>query len=922
MEDVYVLPDASPRASSHHRRASRSSFTSSAIAPAVRQALASQRQQDGVSPQTRRLNLRNAGFRGSTLPARRISPIFGAVSPASEPASRIPQDDSPGSSDRRTLYGEDLPPSPVKILQEISNSTYRKRNSPRRSLGALWQDSTATENRPERTPQSWYNETSNTATSLVEPGSPVNMMKLQEWSPSEKSPPLNSPAAKHTRRRRKRSVTLRSSSHEASKYIEHLESQLAAANTRLEALTSPTTRKVQSAKLRAITADRRSLQQEVAEWETKFAERVKDEIDQRLEMEASFNTKIRSLERDIEARDSRIEELEWEVETLQQRAKNNEALEITNINLEKRVDVLTGLLAQSPTKLESYSPTTSPRKCDPPKWTTRPRSMMPRLPSSPGGVRLSLSTVTEDGFWHFGDRGSYGSVSESPEPLEASVNTEIDMQSEPLLQSRHSDSMDSGSGTSCSLRSAPSPSSRPTSMFSDYSAGAGAWGLPIPPGSDLRNGNRQRRMRRFPSGSCALKPLTLPNATGGPSFPFSAPIGASCLSPSRDVSGSSLDPTTSFLSQPDYGSPYSTPTQPPRRPSATWAQEQTLNALEGRPTPHYSNMSDHVTGLSPTSCISETIEEAIEVETGEQVADDVEEQSLMVELARVDEVIECRSDEEHDQEHNSSGLSESILIGIEEVLPDQMLSDNTSRRRRPPAEADLTPKAYWKQISDAAPPTKADVSGATFLPNGFGILTRLTRLMSYGTTKPIALARRILRVAWISGSSVFGGLGWWLLGLLFRSRKRKKKPTADRTIAEKNVADDFEWHQYSGELYKARRVEQYWQDEGINPRPPSRVTTDGINIHYHWNEPFSSSANERAFHMTRKPDPLRCEDCVVPTSQHSLRLWFHFSLAIVLAMGVAVKDGPGVLLGDPSPEMSRPPDNARSRVEGHSSDEP
>lgn len=911
-----MLPDALQTPSSHHHRVSRSSLTSSTIPPTVRQALASQRQQDGVSSQTRRLNLRNAGFRGSALPARRMSPIFGAVSQASEPVSHVSYGDSPGTPDRRRmLYGEDLPPSPVNVLQEVSNSTYRKRNSQRRTLGALWQDSTATENRSEKNPHSWHNETSSTATPLVEPGSPVSMIKLQEWSPSEESPPLSSPVAMHARRRRKRSVALRSTSHEASKYIEHLELQLTTANTRLEALTSPTIMKAQSAKLRAITADCRSLQQEVAEWETKFAERVQDEIDHRLEIESSFNTRIKSLERDIEMKDSRIQELQWELETLLLREKDNEALEITNINLEKRVDVLTELLAQSPTKLESCSAASSPRKCDPSTRPARPRSMMPRLPSSPGGVRLSLSTVTETAFWHSGAPGSYESTAESPESPETGLNMEADMQSEPLLHSRLSNPMDSGSGTSCPLRSAPSSSSLPTSMFSDNSAGAGAWGLPVAPGSDLRIGNRQRKMRRFPSGSCALKPLILPNATGGPSFPLSAPIRASRLSPSRDVSGSSLDPTTSFLSQLDWSSPCSTPTQPPVRRSATCAQGQTLTGFDGGPTSHHSNLPEQVTGLSPTSYISEANDEVIEVDSEQQVADDVGERSLMVELARVDELIEFQSDEEHGPEHHSGGLSESTPIGIEEVISKQTLRDNTTSRRRRPAEADSTPKAYWKHISLAAPPTKAVVPGTSFPPNGFSMVTSPTRLMSYGTMDPVAVARRVLRVAWISGSSIFGGIGWWLLGLLFRSRKPKEKPTADRTTVEENAADDFEWHQYSTKAHKARRVEQCWHDEGIKLRPSSEIATDGIKSHTHLSDPFSSSANERAFHMTRNPDSLvRCEDCVESTSRHSLRLWFRFSLAIVVAVGVAVKDGPGALLGEPFAELPRPPNNARSRV--------
>ena len=294
----------------------------------------------------------------------------------------------------------------------------------------------------------------------------------------------------------------------------------------------------------------------------------------------------------------------------------------------------------------------------------------------------------------------------------------------------------------------------------------------------------------------------------------------------------------------------------------------------------------------------------------------------MVELARADEVAECQPEDEQNYENASNGVSETVLVGIEEIPSSQLSCDSTPRRRRPPAEAELTPKGYWKRISIAAPPTKSVVPAETFLPNGFNILARLARPMSYGTMDLLALARRILRNAWISGSSIFRGIGWWLLGLLFRTRKRKKKPTADRTIVEESAPDDFEWHQYTAEASRARRVEQYWQDEGMDLRPPSAIAPNGPNIPFDGpSEPLSSSANERAFNMTRNPDPFRCKDCVMSASRHNLRLWFHFSLAIVLAVGVAVKDGPGALLGDSHPEPPRPPDEAHFRVEEHSNDE-
>lgn len=44
---------------------------------------------------------------------------------------------------------------------------------------------------------------------------------------------------------------------------------------------------------------------------------------------------------------------------------------------------------------------------------------------------------------------------------------------------------------------------------------------------------------------------------------------------------------------------------------------------------------------------------------------------------------------------------------------------------------------------------------------------------------------------------------------------------------------------------------------------------------------------------------IRCADCVEPASKRGFKLWFKFSLALVLAIGIAILEGPGTLLEEP-----------------------
>ena len=236
-----------------------------------------------------------------------------------------------------------------------------------------------------------------------------------------------------------------------------------------------------------------------------------------------------------------------------------------------------------PTKLEPSSATSSPSKADPLKKRTRPRSMLPRLPSSPGGVRLSLNTNTEALFWNSRRYGSTPSICNSPEGTTSQLIAEDEREASEFLAG--ATRFGSSSRASASFRSIPSFLTRHTSIQSDSWLGAMSPGeFPSPENSEsqTKSAFRQRKMRRFPSGSCTLKPLILPKAAVTPALPASAPVMHSYSDlQRRHSSGNSLDPTTAFLSMNDHSSPLSTPTLPTRQRSATGTQQRTSEAMEG-----------------------------------------------------------------------------------------------------------------------------------------------------------------------------------------------------------------------------------------------------------------------------------------------------------------------------------------------------
>lgn len=887
-------------------------------------ASASPPQNQGPSQQTRRLQLRNNGFRGAVLPFRRISPLLGASAPGIEPFTRsISAESSPSSAEKRSLYGEDIPHNPVNILQELHNiSAGRKRSSPRPGFGAIFEDPVEREGTEHGSPTSWYNEGSTSCSPLPSAMTPPRTWHLREVSSNYQNTPspLSSPLIKHPKGRKSNSMKNRSASAEVAQYIEHLESELASAQAKLDLQPSPKTSKLRAAKMRALTTENRNLKHEIFEWEKKFDSRVQEERDKRLEADMELRSRMRMLEDEVEMKDTRMREIEWEMESMRTKIREIEGLEEVNLGLEKRIEALTNLLVHSPTKLEVTSASTSPVRMDPSRRTPRPKSMLPRVPTSPGGLRFSLPTVSESASGRPQSLASSSNVLESPEeePEQDLGNAEtqsptynMDMTSP--LHKTQSGPWDRSSRTSMSHRSAPSSASKRTSLRSSCSLGPVSWVLPE---DDGRSASKQRKMRRFPSGSNSLKPLILPSAKAGPPVPVSAPIYPSIESTSRrDISDVSIDPTSAFLSSLADSSRTSTPEQIGHRRSTTWAQEQALKALEGghRRTGHSG--SDRTQEPRP-QFQKHPFEEDQFMGFREIPSDKPQSLSRPRSLQKELEEAEIQQDGISEIQHSDYNVYEDGLVLLNGQYESLHLSPDITataprvsqqahtRQQRLHIDTDITPKPPLKHFPPSiAPPLclKADPSTTLTHEHAQGLFSRLTSVISETKQGPCILARRLLANAWSVGSKRLGGIGWWLLGLVYGARGRRRKQ-ADVEIAE----DDYRnpsiepstWQRYSEQAARSRSREPFLRESGGGNRnrdswlQPPHVSHRRVE---------SRRIAPQTTPEGRDPHLFPCDECVEPTCRRTFRLWLRFSLAIVLAVGLAVKNGPANLLESEEP---------------------
>lgn len=792
------------------------------------------------------------------------------------------------------LYGEDLPPNPVNILQEIHNSARQRHTSPKPGFAAIFDDNTVT------------------GKSGGEIGSPRAEEQHNNWSPpiprflpktsklnhnSENdrtvSPPSSPPWSRPIKGRRTSRVNPRSTSLEATKYIEHLESQLTAANAKIETYASPAANKARSSKVRALSIESRILRQEVFDWEKNFAERVKDELDQHLELEAGIRSRLQMLEDELEIKNVKMREFEWELDTMRARVKDAEGLQEVNLNLEKRIDVLTSLLVISPTKLDLGSVPSSPCK----KQGHRSRSMLPKGPLSPGGIRLSVNTGVEGLIARF---DSNSSISYSPAEM-----------SQPIKEDERENLQEGTAGTSSSSRasassdSIPTFSSRPTSIQS-----ASSVGLTSPEGlsnfveSQTTSAIRQRKMRRFPSGTCTLKPLILPKAAVIPSIPASAPLYTFSESPFDDNSDKSADPLIAFLSQGEIGSSLSTPDMALRRRRATWTQNQTLKALEGKlkqadgslkasATYSYSPVSEgtsHTPERAPSEKQRTKRPRPLSLEKELELADRDSPNQFYDGLVPVELEAHLESIRADPASHEHASSSPSAFL---------------RRQRSWTAGSEITPKqnarcCCMEFLPSLSPPVSTPITTPP-TKNAFSMLTRLASLISRAKQDPVVLAQRILYNAWTFGSARYGGIGWWLLGLGFRSFQRQARRCAANGAAVKETPSSrFNWQHLSAQASRQRAAGSYLRDHQVEGGQYVDAPHElALGQEWQVSRPECGlSQLDAAAGSEELSQTFPCDECEEPSCRRTFRLWIHLSLAIVLAVGVAIREGPGVLFTD------------------------
>ncbi|KAI9673583.1 MAG: hypothetical protein M1817_002219 [Caeruleum heppii] len=412
----------------------------------------------------------------------------------------------------------------------------------------------------ENAPLSFADSLSDSSNAFSQAGSSLSkeMMILRESSPNARGPPPKSNCAKQIIDRPKRSFNPKSTFRDSAAYIEQLESQLAALQVQVQALASPST-KSSSTKLRALSAESRALRQQVADWESKFNERLSEAKGERAEVEKRLQIRIETMERDADTKIGKVKELEWELESAGKHAEDLQNLEAENVALGRRIDLLTGLLARSPTKLQLTLDTTEATVSQK-RPRPRPLSMMPRISytSDPDSLQ-----DRDDGPETVARPAARHSASYTCSPRRISFEHAL------RDASRCQDEGNSPSLSSEFLFPAPSSPSTPGLCSSPHStldscssgsvARIAAWESPLPNMLDAKHKLPARRMmRRFHSGSNAPKALILPTAAHSGSFPMSAP-----------ALGISLDHEEPSTPKAALGAQYPRPSSPVKPRSST-----------------------------------------------------------------------------------------------------------------------------------------------------------------------------------------------------------------------------------------------------------------------------------------------------------------------------------------------------------------
>ncbi|KAK5750857.1 hypothetical protein LTS12_019068 [Elasticomyces elasticus] len=633
----------------------------------------------GTSRQTRRLQLRNAGFRAAAVPTRKVTPKSVSSSTNWSSVSGLVS-----GSDAENVSPAGMRPGSVKVekregsgaLQDITSGsvtlTRPKKSRPRMSSARLF------------APVSGNHE-------------PVIAEDMMSPPPSKSSIRVKSGKA-----RAKVSKTRRSMSGEARDYIDHLEVELASAQSQLQAINSPSVTRLQSTKLRTLNSETKQLQDELAEWEARYEQRVQEVIDEHFEIEAGLRSQLRKLEQEAEETKYRVEEMDIEVAETRQ---NMEAAEAANVNLERRLEIMSGILATSPTKIDLHATPGMGRKHQ------RPKSMLPRFPTA-----SSLLASPERPH-----------RTQPPSPM---IDFADDRHTAlEVLDTTFSQSDMLSDAESVFSEAPPSAGGSLTSVeHSDTMPNFNPWTLQAVQSAKTRPA---RRMRRFGPGSHGPKPLILPSTSYFEHLPATAPP----LERSETVPAFSFPFPDDLLEEED--SPSSLVM---RRRASTTADETTLANLAASPFGSLLERSDPVVASRNFSSLGSVagrnlMDELCAVRTSDTPTGSDEPFKLLEELER-------QAPESEDAE------DDTLLLDGKEDAPALNDADDTNTMT----------------VSSSNEPEEADY---TQLPQS-SIWTRFRFFFGDLWRSPVGMAQHLIQQAQsrIHIPEPLRNVQWWLVGVL------------------------------------------------------------------------------------------------------------------------------------------------------------
>jgi hypothetical protein len=830
------------------------------------------------SLQNRRLRLRNSGFRGGRFPTQKVpDPLSTPASVSkSSPVGSEKENSRAWSPSGCELDAIGSVQSKANALQEIYDlSSHRPPSAFGSPVTTLPQDSLGERNEgPYLLPSPFENDLG-----TLNPSPPLNksyefhtepMMQPGDLSGGPPSPFVR------TAGKCSRDCGSRPASYETTRYIEHLEAQLAASQSQLNSVQALPS-KPQVLKLKSLYAELRALKQELAEWESKFEARVRRELVAISEADAKSRVRIRVLESRVEADLRRIKELEHERDIQAQKLRDTETLKSANRCLERRVDVLTELLAQSPMRLRQQQRSLthghgalSPLRSHGPKLP-RLKSVLASVATSPKGESLFQSPVVPE------SEITNDENQPPDQPIQSRIDSRVNQQL--LLPNSPESSVASISALTDSVSQELAMSLTPMSKPQRCSIISPSWISPqrdlpsvTPPDAQEKTQNRHRR--RFPSGRCTLKPLILPatTVTGSNHYsPASAHLNSSVVQPLH----SSPDFTGAFLDIEDYGASPNSPSG--RHPGS---QRKTLDVIRGR------------------SIYDETFAELISGHENE----------IQTSISSPDDSPFCNPGQgfamdDHDywpQDYPDaralalfqSAHGSKIDSQAENAIPGEPVGtvhspgeyyrneDQHYREREGIHLAKMESRSRTK--SEVWAPKQVTRSGFRFLCSD-----RLRKLRVHIH----ALVRNVIANAWNSNLRSCSRLSWPMLGYLLGPQPMYTQ----NKCCPMTAPDGHCWNFPSGEARRFRsgcvlekppssrvcRLELGTCPDSLDLRGASRIGSG-------WPDVFRIFSG-KAF------------SSLCTSFGRSLYMWAKFSFALVFAIGLALKHGPGFLLEEVPP---------------------